>query len=425
MAGRHSRCDAESTGSDMRIAELLELIRNNENSGVEFKRDDVHPESLAKELCALANFEGGHVLLGVEDNGNITGLTRDTRKAEEWVMNICRGDALRPPLIPYWETVEDNGRIVGVVSLPADLPDKPYKAKRGNAWQVFIRRGSVSVEASREEEARLYQSAGLLRYDIRPVVGTSLNDLDLRRLRAYFQHVREQDTPDEEDRLQWERLLVNTDFMVEDRNRSIATVGGILLFGLNPNRWLPQSGITAVAYEGEERDYAAREDARLRGPLTPLVDGMRSIVDNGLIDQAVNFVNRNIRHSASLAGARREDKSDYPMEAVREAIVNAAAHRDYTIAVADIEVAIFSDRIEIISPGRLPNTVTVDKMRSGYRATRNELVKEVLRDYRYVDARGLGVPRKIVRLMQQENGTEPGLVEDDERFAVTLYRSKS
>ncbi|MGH9830533.1 MAG: ATP-binding protein, partial [Blastocatellia bacterium] len=296
---------------------------------------------------------------------------------------------------------------------------------RGNAWQVFVRRGSVSVEASREEEARLYQSAGLLRYDIRPVAGTSLNDLDLRRLRAYFQHVREQDTPDVEDRLHWERLLVNTDFMVEDRGRSIATVGGILLFGLNPNRWLPQAGITAVAYEGVERDYAAREDARLRGPLTPLVDSTRDIVDNGLIDQAVNFVNRNIGHGASLAGARREDKSDYPLEAVREAIVNAVAHRDYTIAVADIEVAIFSDRMEILSPGRLPNTVTVDKMRSGYRATRNELIKEVLRDYRYVDARGLGVPRKIVRLMRQENGTEPGLVEDDERFAVTLYRSQS
>ena len=406
----------------MRLAELLELIRNNENSGVEFKRDDVRPEVLAKELCALANLEGGHVLLGVEDDGSITGLTRDPHKAEEWVMNICRGDALRPPLIPYWETVDVNGHTVGIVSLPADLPDKPYKARRGQAWQVFVRRGSTSVEASREEEARLYQSAGLLRYDIRPVAGTSLDDLDLRRLRAYFQYVREQDAPGGEESLDWERLLINTDFMVEDRGRSIATVGGILLFGLNPNRWLPQAGITAVAYEGEERDYAAREDVRLRGPLTPLVDNTKGIVDNGLIDQAIGFVNRNIGHSATLVGARREDKSDYPLDAVREAVVNAVAHRDYTISVADIEVAIFSDRMEIISPGRLPNTVTVDKMRSGYRATRNELIKEVLRDYRYVDARGLGVPRKIVRLMRQINGTEPDLVEEDERFLVTLYR---
>jgi ATP-dependent DNA helicase RecG len=408
---------------DMLLTELLELIGNNENSGVEFKRDDVRPEVLAKELCALANFEGGHVLLGVEDNGGITGLTRDPHKAEEWVMNICRGDTIRPPLIPYWETVDVNGRTVGIVSLPADLPDKPYEAKRGSSWHVFIRRGSISEEASRDEKARLYQSSGLLRYDIRPVPGTFLKDLDIRRLSAYFQYVREQDTPDIEDQLEWERLLINTDFMIEDRGRAIPTVGGILLFGLNPNRWLPQAGITAVAYMGEERDYASREDARLRGPIAPLVNSAVEIVDNGLIDQTVDFVNRNIGHSAALVGARRQDRADYPLEAVREAIVNAVAHRDYTISVADIEVAIFSDRMEIISPGRLPNTVTVDKMRSGYRATRNELIKEVLRDYRYVDARGLGVPRKIVRLMREVNGTEPDLVEEDERFAVTLHLS--
>ena len=364
------------------------------------------------------------MLLGVEDDGSITGLTRDPHKAEEWVMSICRGDALRPPVIPYWETVVDaSGCTIGVVSLPADLPDRPYKARRGSAWQVFVRRGTTTDDASREEEAGLYQSSGLLRYDIRPVAGTSRKDLDTRRLSAYFKYIREQQTPGEDDQVEWERLLLNTDFMIEDRGRSIATVGGILLFGLNPNRWLPQAGITAVAYIGEERDYATREDARLRGPLTPLVDSSKEIVDNGLIDQAMGFVNRNIGHGATLAGARREDRTDYPLAAVREAIVNAVAHRDYTIAVADVEIAIFSNRIEIISPGRLPNTVTVDKMRSGYRATRNELVKEVLRDYRYVDARGLGVPRKIVHLMREINGTEPDLVEEGDRFAVTLYRS--
>lgn len=405
----------------MLLTELLELVRNGENSGVEFKRDDVRPETLAKELCAFANFEGGHVLLGVEDDGSITGLTRDPRRAEEWVMNICRGDMLRPPLIPYWETADVNGCTVGVVSLPADLPDKPYEAKRGSSWQVFIRRGSVSEEASRDEKARLYQSSGLLRYDIRPVPGTSLKDLDIRRLQTYFQYVREQDAPGAEDRHGWERLLVNTDFMVEDRGRPIPTVGGVLLFGLNPNRWLPQAGITAIAYTGEDRDYATREDARLRGPAAPLVNSAKDVIDNGIIDQAISFANRNIGHSATIIDGRREDSTDYPIEAIREAIVNAVTHRDYTIFGTDIEVAIFSERIEIISPGRLPNTVTVDKMRSGYRATRNELIKEVLRDYRYVDARGLGVPRKIVRLMREVNGTEPDLIERDERFTVILH----
>ncbi len=400
-------------------SELLELLRNGESSGVEFKRDDVRPENIAKHLCALANLEGGHLLLGVEDDGTITGLTRLTGEAEEWVMNICRGDHLQPPVNPYWETVTVNEERVGVVTLPADMPDKPYKAKRGRAWQVFVRRGSTSVEASREEEARLYQSSGLLRYEIRPVPGTSLQDLDLRRLRTYFQTVREQEAPQTPD--EWEALLVNTDFMIEDRGRRVANVGGILLFGNNPNRWLPQAGITAIAYEGDERDYATREDARLRGPIVPLLDEHGAIEDRGLIDQAMDFINRNVTHSAAIDGARREDRAAYPHEALREAIVNAVAHRDYTIAVTDIEIAIFEDRIEIVSPGGLPNTVTVEKMRSGYRATRNELIKEVLRDYRYVDARGLGVPRKIVRLMRERNGTEPELIEEQDRFIVRLF----
>lgn len=405
----------------MLLAELLEVVRNGESSGVEFKRDDIGSEALAKEVCALANLEGGHVLLGIEDDGTITGLGRAEKEAEEWVMNICRGDHLQPPLIPYWETIAVEDQVVGVVSLPADLPDKPYKAKRGRGWQVFIRRGTVSVAASREEEARLYQASGLLRYDIRPVAGSSLDDLDLRRLRTYFEFVREQPSPDE--REDWELLLINTDFMVEGRGRRMASVGGMLLFGQNPNRWLPQAGITAVAYTGTERDYATREDARLRAPIAPLVDSGGETDDRGLIDQAVDFVNRNIAHAAQLRGGRRQDRTDYPPEALREAIVNAVAHRDYTIAVSDIEIAVFTDRIDIISPGRLPNTVTVDKMRSGYRATRNELIKEALRDYRYVDARGLGVPRKIIRLMREVNGTDPDLAEKDDRFVVRLWRA--
>jgi ATP-dependent DNA helicase RecG len=90
--------------------------------------------------------------------------------------------------------------------------------------------------------------------------------------------------------------------------------------------------------------------------------------------------------------------------------------------VIDVELSIYSDRLEIISPGVLPNTVTVAKMRAGYRASRNELIKEVLRDYRYVEATGLGVPRKIVQGMLAHNGTEPDLIEDEDRFVVRLWR---
>ena len=145
--------------------------------------------------------------------------------------------------------------------------------------------------------------------------------------------------------------------------------------------------------------------------------------EGGVIERTLDFVRRNTCVETWIdAGGRRQERWEYPLEAVREAIVNGIAHRDYTITVTDIELSIYADRMEIVSPGRLPNTVTVEKMRAGYRATRNELVMEVLRDYRYVEATGLGVPRKIVRGMREHNGTDPDLIEEDDRFTVRLWK---
>jgi ATP-dependent DNA helicase RecG len=350
-------------------------------------------------------------------------------------MNVCRQN-IQPPIIPYWETIPwDGSTMVGIITLPADSPDKPYKAKRGRSWVTFIRVGSTSREATREEEARLYQASGLMRYDLKPVPGSAFGDLNQRRLKNYFQDIRQQSCPPTEDEdsfmadkdkhiVAWERLLTNTELMVEDRGRTLAAVGGLLLFGRRPNHFLPQAGISATAYPGTEKDYATREAAVLRGPLVPLRSTSGDLIETGLVEQAMDFVRRNTAVEAWIdEGGRRHDRwKDYPLEAVREAIVNAIAHRDYTITVTDIELSIYSNRLEVISPGRLPNTVTVEKMKQGYRAARNELLKEVLRDYRYIDATGLGVPRKIIRGMLEHNGTEPDLIEEETRFIVRLWK---
>jgi ATP-dependent DNA helicase RecG len=233
-------------------------------------------------------------------------------------------------------------------------------------------------------------------------------------------------------------LLVNTDLMVEGQERVMPSVGGLLLFGTRPKRYLPQAGINAAAYPGAQKDYAARARQVITGPLVSLFAAAQTsaypympitfsessqAVEAGVIEQALDFVRRNIEIKAWIANdGRRMERWDYPLEAVREAIVNAVAHRDYTIAVMDIELSIYADRMEVISPSRLPNTVTVAKMRAGYRASRNELIKEVLRDYRYVEATGLGVPRKIIAGMRAHNGSEPDLIEEEERFIVRLWK---
>lgn len=410
----------------MNQVERLEILRHGENSGVEFKCDDIHADDLAKEMSAFPNFEGGRILLGVEDNGAISGSTRDTAAAEEWVMNVGRSN-VQPAVTPYWETLKlDEGKRVGVITLPNDSPDKPYKAKRGKAWVSFVRVGTTSREATREEEGRLYQAAGFVRYDLRPVPGSTAQDLDRRRLENYFRDLRGQEIPAETDGEGWRTLLFNTDLVVERLGKAMPTTGAILLFGVRPSRFLPQCGLTAAAYVGKEKDYAARERVVLKTPLTPLLARSGEPLENGLVDQVMEYVRRNTTTEAWIGpDGRRQDRwKDYPLEAVREAVVNAVAHRDYSITVTDIELSIYQDRLEVVSPGRLPNGVTVEKMKRGYRATRNELIKEVLRDYRYIEATGLGVPRKIVRGMREHNGTEPELVEEESRFTVRLWRER-
>jgi ATP-dependent DNA helicase RecG len=210
----------------------------------------------------------------------------------------------------------------------------------------------------------------------------------------------------------------NTEIMVEDG----ITVSGILLFGRTPNRFLPQAGIDAVAYPGVEKDYAARERAALRGPMSPLLNDAGEIVEAGLVEQAIAFVQRNTPIGGQLeeGGARRESLPAYPGEAIREAIVNALVHRDYLLSSTDIELSIYEDRLEITSPGRLPNGITPARMLTGCRAARNQLIKDVMRDYGYLEHSGMGVPRKIVKCMREHNGTEPQLIEDGERFTVRL-----
>ena len=398
---------------------LLEIIHNGENSGVEFKRDDIQSQEFARELVALANLEGGRLLLGVEDDGSVSGISRPPDKLEEWVMNACR-DKIRPGLIPFYELIRDiePGKDVAVVRVSRGLDVHTLWHNHKNAY--FIRVGTQSREPSPEELGRLFQQRGNFRAELRPVSGVKFADLDVRRLKDYFAHVRRQQVPGDADDEAWQTLLFNTEIMVEDG----ITVSGVLLFGRTPNRFLPQAGIDAAAFPGVNKDYAARERAALRGPMVPLLNDADELVESGLVEQALAFVQRNVAVVGGLeeGGGRREARPAYPAEAVREAIVNALVHRDYLLSSTDIELSIYEDRLEVVSPGRLPNGITPARMLTGCRASRNQLIKDVMRDYRYLEHSGMGVPRKIVKCMREHNETEPVLIEDGERFTVRLLR---
>ncbi len=401
--------------------ELLEYIWNGESSDVEFKRDSITNVDLAKELVALSNAYGGYLFLGVEDDGTLSGLSKP--QLEEWVMTTCR-DKIRPEIIPYFQVIRDVDAGKDVAVLKVERGWTVHHLWHNNHHTYYLRVGSQNREASQEELERLFQQRGSFRAEIRPVSGSSMKDIDLLRLEDYFGRVLGREYPEQQDETAWRTLLVNTEILSDESDLYPCTVAGLLLFGTSPQRFLPQAAITAASFPGNEKDYATIEHKIFRGPLVGLFRQTGAEVrqvDPGLIEQTISFVKRNtIPQAHLLNGTVRIDTSRYPDEVVRESIVNAVVHRDYLLSATDIELSLYRDRLEIISPGRLPNSVTIEKMKTGCRAARNQLLKDILRDYGYMEHIGMGIPRKIIAGMKQHNGTEPGLIAAEEQFTLRL-----
>ena len=408
----------------MTKSELLELIANGENSGVEFKRDDLRREQLAKEVVALANFQGGRILLGVDDDGTITGIQRDD--LERWVMDTVFGRTVHPMILPFYEEVqvEDQYR-VAVITISQGAT-KPYVVRQHGQENIYIRVGSTSQLASREQQARLYAIGGMLYAELLPVSGSSLRDLSLERLTGYLSTIVGDTALPTSDEA-WGERLCGLGFMVERQDGPpVCTIAGLVLFSHSPRRLLHQSGVRWMAFEGEDKSYKALDDRLIDGPLGALLKesaGVGSVIaENGLIDSLVDAMRPFVSEEAAEVDAsmRRERRWLYPPEALREAIVNALAHRDWT-RYEEIEVVRYVDRLEVLSPGALQNSMTVEKMVAGQRSSRNPLIVEVLRDYGYVDARGMGVRSKIIPLLLKHNGRKPDFIATEDHLRVVMH----
>lgn len=406
--------------------ELLEIIANGENSGVEFKRDDVRPESLAKEIVAMANLRGGMVLLGVEDDGTISGIQRDD--LETWVMDTVFGHYVHPMLLPFYEIITlEGGQRVAVVSISMGAT-KPYVLRHKGREDIYVRVGSTSRLATREQQARLFESGGMLHSETLPVSGAGFDALDRERLQDYLLTLagdRELPATDEA----WLRRMVGLGFMTEATGGApVCTIAGLVLFGRTPRRFLRQAGIRWMAFNGVDKSYQALDDTTLDGPLVGLFGqqdgGARDLIERGLIEDVMDRIQPFVStESEALAGGlRRQRIWHYPPDALRETIVNALAHRDWTRAL-EVEIVAYSDRLEVLSPGALQNSMTIEKMLAGQRSPRNPIIVDGLRDYGYVDARGMGVRNKIVPLVREASGIEPSFEATDDHVQVVLPKS--
>lgn len=405
-------------------SELLEIIANNENSGVEFKRDDLRPEQLAKEIVALANFQGGKLLLGVEDDGTISGIQRDN--LETWVMDTVFGRYVHPMILPYYEELElDDGKRVAVIALTQGTA-KPYVLRNNNREEIYIRVGSTSRLASREQQVRLFESGGMLHSEVLPVSGSCLEDLDHSRLTDYLINIIGDLTAPKSSE-EWEQRLKGLGLMVDraESDSAVCTIAGLVLFGRSPRRILRHAGVRWMSFVGDEKEYQSEDDTVLDGPLIALWEVRsgegRTIIEDGLVERLADRMRPFISEEGSVIneGLRRDSVYRYPLDAVREAILNAFVHRDWTRS-SEVEVINYSNRLEVISPGTLQNSMTVEKMLAGQRSARNSIIVEIMRDYGYVDSRGMGVRRKIVPLTRDFTGKDAAFDLTDDYLRVVI-----
>lgn len=401
-------------------AELLEIIKNGESSGIEFKRDDIKPEQLAKEIVALSNLNGGRIFIGIEDDGAIIGIQREN--LQEWIMNVFR-DKVHPMIIPFYEEIKvDDKKRVAVISFTQGIA-KPYVVRHNGREDIYIRLGDRSELATREQQARLYSIGGLLHTETMPVSGSSLQSLDRQRIDDYLSNImgNEGKGSNESDLI---RRLCNLGLMIEiDTSHVCCTIAGLILFGLRPRTLMRCAGLRVTVYKGADKEYETILDKTIDECFIgqwDSVTGVRRLVRGGCIDLFMDSIEPFITREKMNNPVRREKIKIYPIEAIREVIVNALVHRDWTRSV-DIEAALYSDRMEVISPGALQNTMTIEKMKAGQRSHRNPILVETARDYGYMEARGMGIRKKVLPLIRQYSGMDPLIEETEDFVKITLF----
>ena len=373
--------------------ELMRRIRLGEDSALEMKQvfldgnrvTGPRRDDFADELAAFANTKGGMVILGVDDETRqVLGIPLECLDAVEgWVREICN-DSVKPPLdadIYRMELNDVDGRPVPVIRV--NIPRSLFVHKSPSGY--FRRLGSSKREMSPDTLARLFQERSqsrMIRFDESLVPGTRPEDLEYSLTRRFLRD----DSTEEgatENAARKLRLLAD-----DDDDVARLTLAGVLLCTRAPQRWLPHAYVQAVSYAGERTDVNYQTDARdIGGPLDEQVA------------EGLHFVRRNMLVRATKATGRIE-RPQFSERAVFEALVNAVAHRDYSVAGARVRLHMFGDRLELYVPGNLANTLTPDTLHLR-QSNRNELIVSLLARcpaptglgrVNLMDRRGDGVP---------------------------------
>ncbi len=378
--------------------ELLAMLAQKPHQTLAFLPDHASVETIAETLAAFANRDGGVLLVGVLPSGIVSGLS-DPDAAEARVLSAFlqvdppfTGGMVMPGIL------EHEGHSLIQVEVPRGLSHVYRVGPR------FVEReGATNRDMGIQRLRELIMTRGDP-FERRAPEGAETRDLSRTAIEQYLLRLPGYDPVAAGAAQRTSDLLRRQGILRPDDGRP--TYAGLLLFGRQPQQWLPSAQLLFARYPGTEMgDRFERQ--QIDGPLPQQ------------ILRAETFVLDSMRRGVVMRGLQREERLEYPREAVREAIVNAVAHRDYTVRGAEIQIFMFANRIEFHSPGRLPGHVTLNNILHE-RFSRNETLVQVLSDLGYIERLGYGIDR-ILRLAAEHGLPEPQLAESANGFRLTLF----
>jgi len=381
----------------METPELIEIIGRDEDSRHQFKANVTNETSMAQEMVSFSNSGGGSIFVGVSNDGTFTGLTREDMGRLNQLVSNASSQQVRPPINPLTENINTPNGMVMRIEVP-DGVSKPYMDKNGVIWVKSA--GDKRKATSREEIQRLYQSAGLIHGDEIPVQGLTIADLDIDYFKTFFERNFRESL--EEQELSPKVLLKNMNLF----KNGAFNVSGALLFAKNPSLRLPVFITKAIAFPGREIHETEYLDSQ---------DITGKIAD--IFQKSIGFILGNIRHIQKNQGVNASGEPEIPRVALEELVANALIHRDYFVS-APVRIFVFSNRVEIVSPGHLPNNLTIENIKMGNSNIRNPTLASYAT--KILPYRGIG--SGIVRALNAYPNIDFEDNHDGNLFIATVWR---
>ncbi len=378
---------------------IAQLLRQHEGKTLEFKRDLSSPDKVVRTLVAFANGAGGVLLIGVEDGARrIRGVSEPT-KAEEQLANFI-ADRIEPRLVPEIHLVPwRRTHVLAVEVFPS--PSRPHYVKAvGYPAGVYVRIGSTNRQADPAAVAELQRVVRGRTFDEEALPELNSEAIDFRVASECFAPVRRLRRKD----------LRTLQVLATHHRREVPTVGGVLLFGVERLKHFPEAWMRAGCFAGTDKTVIL-DSVELKGPFPRAVE------------EAIRFVQRNTRRAIEVKGMHHRETWEFPLVALREAIVNAFVHADYAQHGAPLRLAVFGDRIVIENPGHLPPGLTIEDIRRGVSKLRNRVIGRVFHELGLIEQWGSGIQR-MTAACRQAGLPEPELEEIGTGFRVTLRRER-